>query len=90
MTVSCKNLSEVRARELGQSEAQRVKLLSMSEKGQCPEERSGQEQNTSFRQVARKQAEKSLPWDKWTCPHDSPIWNDKGSQGRAICPLSWF
>lgn len=56
--------------------------------GQCPGEQSGQAQNTSSRQVARKQAGKSLIWDKWTCPHDSTIWNDKGFQGRAICLLS--
>lgn len=58
------------------------------EKGQCPEEQSGEEQDTSFRKAARKQAEKSLTGDKWTRPHDSTIWNDKRFQGRAICLLS--
>lgn len=45
MTVSCKNLSEVRARELGQSEAQRVKLLSMSEKERVSVQRNDLDRN---------------------------------------------
>lgn len=61
------------------------------EKWVSVQRKSGQEQNTSFRQMqGNKQGRASSQWDKWTCPYDSTIWNDRGSLGRAICLLSWL